>query len=157
MVCIFGFYHKYGTTIWEDMFDISTEWRSMFIVGLPVSFALFLFMGKIIKYKNGQLIITINHIMLSASNKYLVVPYHEVLSMVLIKDVPFRDDDRTDSQKATTMVINTTKGKKEIEIELNDRQTLERLNHAIEVIKPIVRKLRVEYKGSSWWYGFFES
>lgn len=143
LLCI---YYKYDETILEQLFGLESYWRTIGWIGLPIVIILYVILGRIILTKNGDIKISADKIELSKKGHTETFYTSGISKMTLIKDIPYRSDDRSDSQKASRLIFNYQGLEIDIEFKTYKISEIEELGVISNHWKDIIKDYNETYK-----------
>ena len=135
-----------SSTIFEDLFGFERYWRTIGWIGLPISCIMYLFTQKIIKFRNGIIILDDSKIELRAKARTSTFQVSNIDKMVISVDVPYEGDDRMDSQKGSRLRFSSFNRKYDLEVSTRTKDELDSFGDYINIWKEKITDLKKEYK-----------
>ena len=143
LLCI---YYKYEKTILEQLFGFENYWRTIGWIGLPVVAVLYVILGRIILTNNGIIKISTDKLVLSKKGHIETFYTSRISKIRLIKDIPYRSDKRTDSQKASRLIFNYQGEVIDVEFKTDKSSEIEQLGIISNHWKNIISEYIESYK-----------
>lgn len=137
---------KYEKTLFENLFEIEKYWRTIGWIGIPISFLMYLFTQKIIKFRNGRLFLNDDRIELVTNNRKSTFLISNIDKMIISVDVPYDGDDRMDSQKASRLRFSSFNQKYDLEVSTRTKDELDNFGTYANNWKEKISNYKKEYK-----------
>ena len=142
LTCI---YAKYGQTLPEQFLGLETYWRTIGWFGLITFFVLDLFLWKFMIDKNGKIRFSESKIEVESKRHFESYSIAHIEDLVLSKDVPYKNDERSISQKASRINFNYLGEKIDLEFRMDKKSDFEAFLAISEFWKSRIAGYKVKY------------
>ena len=145
---VFWGYSKYSTkneTVFENLFSISKSLRIVGWIGFPLSILLNLYISRFISYKVGRVILSKHQIEVFNRNINHVFLINQIEELKLIKDIPYKGDERSETEKASRILFKSQGVKFDFEINIQSKAEFEDLSPIFKHWEKEISDYKVEY------------
>lgn len=145
---VFWGYSKYSTkneTVFENLFSISKSWRIVGWIGFPLLILLNLYIPRLINYRKGRVILSKHQIEVFRRNTNHVFLINQIEKLKLIKDVPYKGDERSGTEKASRILFKSQGVKFDFEINIQSKTEFEDLIPIFKHWEKEISNYKVEY------------
>lgn len=146
IVCFYTGKSGSNTTLLERFFETDQYWRTIGYIGFPITFILLFIVPKIMLRKTGVLKVSYDKIELSDKGRNLVYHISSISEMTFTKDVPFKGDSRSRSQRAGRLQFTYGKEKCDFEFNPKTENDYKDLIPATQYWKENINGFKVKYK-----------
>lgn len=133
-------------TLFERVFDFESYWRIIGPFGLLAVGMTYIFLGKLLPFKNGTLLLTKEKIRINSGKINNDFQIDSLKGLEFKTDIPFDTDDRPDFQKASLLKFRIGKRKFVFEVCTDTKAELEALTPIIKAWKELNPEFKYGYK-----------
>lgn len=137
---------RYDETLTEQWFDFPRYWRTIGWVGFAITGILYIVLARLTLYNNGRVRISAEKIELVDKQQFKTFETSRIKNLVFTKDIPYKTDERNDSQRASRLKFEYQGRTVDLEIRTRLKSDFEQLLPISKLWQQNIAGYREEYK-----------